>query len=286
VGYEPWHLGMIGQGAERSGGDKDDAVWLDRETNEWISNEEHYTLPASVVATTGLQADLEKTDLADGKLDRSWRDNKILDAPDRIEEVPGFMDYQTSAIENLIRAEGYGRDRITDLLFTNYKQIDRNGHYYNMAAPEVEDSVAEADAMLARLESFLNDNVGRGRWVMVVTADHGQQPDEEDIHSYGIAPKEMAADIDAEFGEVVQSVWPTQIFLDEDAMEAEGATAAEISRWLYNYTIDENQTSTTASVRGESGLSPDDRVLAMAVPADLLPGFDCGPRGGEAGGSR
>ena len=44
-GYEPWHLGMIGQGAERSGGDKDDALWLDTETNEWITNEEHYTLP-------------------------------------------------------------------------------------------------------------------------------------------------------------------------------------------------------------------------------------------------
>lgn len=279
VGYEPWHLGMIGQGAERPGGDKDDAVWLDRETNEWISNEEHYTLPASVVATTGLQEDLEKTDLADGKLDGAWRDNEILDAPDRIEEVPGFMDYQTSAIENLIRSEGYGRDRIADLVYTNYKQIDRNGHYYNMAAPEVKDSVEEADAMLPRLESFLNDYVGHGRWVMIVTADHGQQPDEEDIDSYGIAPKEMAADIDAEFGDVVQSVWPTQIFLDDAALKDEGVTAAEIAKWLYNYTIEENATSTTASTGGDSGLSPDDRVLAMAVPAEMLPGLKCEQHG-------
>ncbi|MBA3350662.1 MAG: alkaline phosphatase family protein, partial [Actinobacteria bacterium] len=37
VGYEPWHLGMIGKGAEKPGGDKDDAVWLDIETNDWIT---------------------------------------------------------------------------------------------------------------------------------------------------------------------------------------------------------------------------------------------------------
>jgi predicted AlkP superfamily pyrophosphatase or phosphodiesterase len=282
VGYEPWHLGMIGKGSERPGGDADDAVWLDRETNEWISNEEHYTLPEAVVDTTGLQRDLDKTDAADGQLDGAWRDNEILDAKDRIEEVPGFMDYQTRAIENLIKEEGYGKDRIADLLFTNYKQIDRNGHYYNMAAPEVKDSLVEADAMLPRLERFLNNEVGRGRWVMIVTADHGQQPDEADIDSYGIAPKEIAADIDHEFGTIVQSVWPTQIFLDDDAMEKEGTTVSEVARWLYNYTIDENATTSSDYGRFEA----DDRVLSMAVPATMLPDLDCPAPVGAPEGSR
>lgn len=282
VGYEPWHLGMIGQGAERPGGDADDAVWLDRETNEWITNEDHYTLPVAVVDTTGLDDDLAKTDAADGQLDGAWRDNEILDAPDRIEEVPGFMDFQTRAMENLITKEGYGRDRVTDLLFTNYKQIDRNGHYYNMAAPEVEDSLVEADAMLAQLEGFLDDQVGRGRWVMVVTADHGQQPDAEDIDSYGIAPKEIAADVDDEFGTIVQSVWPTQIFLDDAAMEHEGVTTAEVARWLYDYTIDDNATSSADYGRFAGG----DRVLDMAIPAELLPGLDCSGLRGTSEGSR
>jgi arylsulfatase A-like enzyme len=282
VGYEPWHLGMIGQGAERDGGDADDAVWLDRETNEWITNEDHYTLPDAIVQTTGLQHDLETTDAADGKLDGAWRDNEILDAPDRIEEVPGFMDFQTRAMENLIEAEGYGSDHISDLLFTNYKQIDRNGHYYNMAAPEVEDSLVEADAMLAELEAFLDEQVGHGRWVMVVTADHGQQPDEAAIDSYGIAPKEIAADIDEEFGTIVQSVWPTQIFLDDAAMQAEGVTTPEVARWLYNYTIDDNATSSLDYGRFDGG----DRVLDMAIPAELLPGLRCSGLRGTPEGSR
>jgi predicted AlkP superfamily pyrophosphatase or phosphodiesterase len=275
VGYEPWHLGMIGMGAERAGGDKDDAVWLDRETNEWISNEDHYTLPAAVLATTGLDDDLARTDAADGRVDGSWHDNEILDDPDRIEEVPGFMTFQTRAIENLVAREGYGDDRITDLIFTNYKQIDRNGHYYNMAAPEVEDSLREADAMLGRLERFLDGEVGRGRWVIVVTADHGQQPDEDALDSYGIAPKEMAADIEEEFGDVVQSVWPTQVFLDEDALEEDDVAAEDIAEWLYNYTIEENETETAREIAGSGRFSSDDRVLSMAIPARLLPTIRC-----------
>jgi arylsulfatase A-like enzyme len=275
VGYEPWHLGMIGQGAEREGGDKDDAVWLDRETNEWISNEEHYTLPDAVVDTLSLESDLEETDAADGRIDGSWLDNEILDKVDRIEEVPGFMTFQTRAIENLIREEGYGQDRVTDLIFTNYKQIDRNGHYYNMASPEVEDTLQHADEMLSRLESFLEAVVGHGKWVIVVTADHGQQPDEEDIDSFGIAPKEMAADIESEFGDVVQSVWPTQIFLDENALRDEDVTVEEIARWLYNYTVEENATENSTGGSGAGRFSLGDRVLSMAIPARLLPSLRC-----------
>ncbi|MDQ3957079.1 MAG: alkaline phosphatase family protein [Actinomycetota bacterium] len=87
LGYEPWHLGMIGKGAERPGGDRDDAVWLNVETNEWITNPDHYDLPGAVARTEGLDEHLDALDAADGALDRAWRDNAILDAPDRVEDA-------------------------------------------------------------------------------------------------------------------------------------------------------------------------------------------------------
>ena len=81
LGYEPWHLGMIGAGAERPGGDKDDAVWLDIETNEWISNPDHYTLPDPIVETTGLEQDIDELDAADGEVDGAWRTATSLRIP-------------------------------------------------------------------------------------------------------------------------------------------------------------------------------------------------------------
>jgi arylsulfatase A-like enzyme len=276
IGYEPWHLGMIGQGAERPGGDKDDAAWLDRITNDWITNPDHYKLPPALVSTPGLANDLRKTDAADGKIDGAWRDNAILNARDRIEEAPGFTDYQTRGIERVIKSEHYGQDKITDMMFTNYKQIDRNAHYYNMAAPEVRDSMVAVDRQLPKLISFLNRDVGHGKWVMVVTADHGTQPDASDIDSYGIAPKVIAADIDAHFGHITQAVWPTQVFLDDDAMRAAGVTEAEVARWLYNYRLRDNAQSSSVALTGAGRYGPNDRILQMAIPSHLLPDISCG----------
>ncbi|MDQ3914346.1 MAG: alkaline phosphatase family protein [Actinomycetota bacterium] len=272
LGYEPWHLGMIGQGAERAGGDRDDAVWLNVETNVWITNPAHYTLPEPVAATGGLDGYLDELDAADGAADRSWRDNAILDAPDRVEETPAFIRYHTDALLNLVRAGGYGDDEVTDLLFTNYKQIDRVGHYFNMASVEVHDSLVTTDEELGRIVRGLDVEVGRGRYVVVVTADHGQQPDAAAVDGFGIDPNEVEGDVDAAFGPVVDAVWPTEVFLDDEAMEREGVAVEEVARWLGDYRVEDND----PDGRERGRFAAADRVFALAIPARILPHLDCG----------
>jgi arylsulfatase A-like enzyme len=273
-GYEPWHLGMIGQGAERSGGDKDDALWLDPDTNEWITNEEHYTLPTSVPATEGLAEHIEELDSADGEADDTWRDDVPLDDPGRMEETPAFVGHHVDAMLEMIEAEGYGRDGITDLLFTNFKQIDRVGHYFNMDSEYVNDVLVRTDEELGRIPDELDRIVGPGEWVIAVTADHGQQPDAEDIDAYGINPRAVEAAITEEFGDVVRAVWPTEVFLLEDAMEEEGVTVEEIARFLGGHTLADNQRfSEGDSFSGR--FEPQNRLFDLAVPAGMLPEFDC-----------
>jgi arylsulfatase A-like enzyme len=279
VGYEPWHLGMIGQGAERPGGDRDDAAWLNIKTNEWISNDEHYRLPPAILATKGLERDLRATDAADGKVDGAWRDNAILDDPSRAEEVPGFIHYHARALQGLISAEGYGDDNVTDLLFTNFKQIDRDGHYYNMASPEVRDTVVESDEALGRIARFLDRSVGRGNYVVVVTADHGQQPDEAAINGYGIDPNELESDIRAEFGPVIRGVWPTEAFLHPKVMAARGVTVADVARFIAGYRLRDNSARPDVALIGAGRFNPSDRIFALAVPSHELVNPACAPSG-------
>jgi hypothetical protein len=47
-------------------------------------------------------------------------------------------------------------------------------------SPEMSDTVKVQDHTLRRLVDFLNERVGRGRWVMAVAADHGTQRDPEE----------------------------------------------------------------------------------------------------------
>jgi arylsulfatase A-like enzyme len=278
VGYEPWHLGMIGQGAERPEGDRDDAAWLDIETNQWTTNEEHYRLPPSLPATEGLHDDLRATDSADGRVDGAWRDNAILDDPTRTEEVPGFVHYHARALRKLISEEGYGRDRTADLLFTNFKQIDRNGHYYNMASPEVRDAVVASDQALGDIVAFLDHAVGRGDYVVIVTADHGQQPDAAATAGYGIDPNEVERDIDAEFGPITRGVWPTEVFLHREEMNKRGVSVAEVARWLAGYRLRDNTIRPDVVLTGTGRFEPGDRIFAMAIPSDVLARLRCGIR--------
>ena len=275
LGYEPWHLGMIGQGAERSGGDKDDAVWLDVETNEWITNPDHYRLPPSVRDSEGLEEDIEELDAADGEVDGAWRGHEILDDPTRLEETPAFVKFHGRAMMNMISEEGYGDDEITDLLFTNFKQIDRVGHYFNMASEEVRDALEETDRQLGEIVEFLDAEVGRESWAVIVTADHGQQPDAKAIDGYGIDPREVEADIRDEFGDVVRAVWPTEIFLLEDKMDELGVTVEEIARFVGDYRLADNTQRPDMLVGGAGRFHSQDRIFSMAIPAQILPTLTC-----------
>jgi hypothetical protein len=270
IGYEPWHLGMIGRGAEVPAGDRDDAAWLDTETNEWITNPDHYDLPPSLNATGGLDDDIETLDGADGRIDGSWRDKAILDDPARVEETPAFIAYHMRAAMNMIAEEGYGNDNVTDLLFMNFKQPDRAGHYFNMSSHEVRDSIAAADEQLRILSEFLDREVGRGRWLLVVTADHGQQPDARDIDAYAIDPNELEDDIEAEFGPVVRAAWPTQIFLREDAMRERKVSVADIARFVGDYRLIDNTRRPDFAIAGAGRFAAQDRLIEMSVPSAAL----------------
>jgi predicted AlkP superfamily pyrophosphatase or phosphodiesterase len=279
IGYEPWHLGMIGWGAERDGGDHDDAVWLDTDTNEWKTNPDHYRLPASLPATTpSLDTFVKELDAADGAIDNAWGEHDILDDRSRLEESPAFIAYHGAAMRSLIQEESYGADRITDLLFTNFKQIDRVGHYFNMVSEEVRDSVAATDRELGLLVEFLDARVGRGDYVLVITADHGQQPDAADVGGYGINPREVLADVEAEFGDIVLNLRPTQMYLDEQAMRREGVSTAEVARFLAGYRLRDNTSDPRTRAEGSGDFGPGDRVFSLAAPSDVLEEMQCEPR--------
>ncbi len=264
VGYEPWHLGMIGAGAETEGADRDHAAWLDIDTNGWITNPDHYELPPSLPSTPGLESDLTDLDKSDGALDGRWLGHEVIDDVTRIEETPAFVRYHTRALLRMIEAEGYGRDGVTDFIYTNYKQIDRVGHYFNMASPEVKAVLEETDSSLEVLVRGLDEIVGRGDWLLVLTADHGQQPDAAAVAGYGIDPRELEADIDAEFGAVTQAAWPTEIFL-KDAERDE-----DIASWLAGYTLGDNR-----KPDGPSAMPDETRLFDLVLPSKLLPSITC-----------
>ncbi len=288
------HLGMVGHGAMWGGGDRDLAVLRAGDMGRTIAAEGDvwnltrdvqalFRFPAYVNDLPPLTSYFPTTDRLDGTADGTWRGNDMAS-----EELlggfhtPARIPYQTRVIEEVIRREGFGRDDVPDLLFINYKLIDEIGHIFSMNSVEMEDTLRVQDEYLQRLIAFLDREVGRGRWVMVLTADHGATPDPAVSGGIVISPGRLAAAIESEFDtdgddvRVVELVQPTNIFVNTAELEANGSSLEEVAGYVSGLTaaqVAEDVSAVPVSGRGQ-------RVFATAFPTSLLSRLPCLSEGG------
>jgi hypothetical protein len=86
---------------------------------------------------------------------------------------------------DLVKHEGLGEDGITDVLAIGLSATDVVGHFYGPESWESRDALARLDTMLGLFLDFLEERVGKGRLVVVLTADHGVLPLPEWIQEQG-----------------------------------------------------------------------------------------------------
>ncbi|MFP5297364.1 MAG: alkaline phosphatase family protein [Actinomycetota bacterium] len=244
VSYEGWHLGMIGHGAQRDGGDKDIAVLWEAEENAWWVNEDYYELPDYLQTTdlATLEGYEEELDARDGLEDGSWYGKTLEQLQEDLIRpgTPAFVRFTGDAVEEVMREEGFGTDDITDLMWVEMKMPDYAGHAWNMIGPEQEDVIRETDRQIGRFLDTLDELVGKGNYLFALSADHGQQPLPDTYGGWRINNRELQRDIEARFGEVIEKVTPVDIYVDRDALEDSDYTMEDIARYLGTYTIGEN----------------------------------------------
>ena len=253
--YKSWHLGMMSHGANWPGGDKDMAVFLNT-AEEYETNDAVYYAPDGLEKVPGLKKAIREVDLIDGKADKKWMDHEILNDKRYRRDTPVWVIHQTNVLKELIKREGFGADDVPDLFYTNYKQPDEAGHNWNMLSPEVAETVRYSDAQLAKLVAYLNKQVGEEQWVMVVTADHGQQPDAEATRGWPISMTELVSDIAEHFKIPEDSIEGTaagMYILGQDV------SFDELADFLIDYRIEDN-------LRGGTGEIPDQYDERMQEP--------------------
>ena len=286
VSYEGWHLGMIGHGAQRDGGDKDIAVlWeavdpgTDEPLNEWWVNEDFYELPSYLAETdlATLESYEAELDERDGLADGAWfgKSLETLQEPLTRPGTPAFVEFTGDAVIDVIRNEELGRDDITDLFWVEMKMPDYAGHAWNMNGPEQADVLGETDRQMRRMKETLDRRVGEGNYLFVVSADHGQQPLAEFKGGWRINNKELERDITAEFGEgVLEKATPVDVYLDMDVVESEDLEPGDIAEWLGNYTVADNIPDDAPGADRVAEAMLDETVFAGAFSFDYLQGLE------------
>lgn len=275
VSYENWHLGMIGHGALRDGGDKDIAVLWDREKRKWFVNEDFYSLPSYLQRTDieRLESYEAELDGRDGEEDGRWFGHAIepiLANKNERPSTPSFTKFTGDAVMDILREEDVGQDEITDMIWIEMKPLDSAGHAWNMVDPAIGDVLAETDRQIGRFMDELDRTIGRDSYLFVLSADHGQQPLPDDLGGWRINTTELELDIVARFGNVLTQATPADIYLDTEGLESEGVTAEDVARWIATYTIGENIPDGAAGAELVPEELLDDTLYAAAFSSDFL----------------
>ena len=79
-----------------------------------------------------------------------------------------------------------GRDDTPDLLCVGFSSNDFVGHYFGPGAVETRDVLLRTDQHIARLLEKLDETVGQGRYVFLLSSDHGVSTIPEAAHADGL----------------------------------------------------------------------------------------------------
>jgi hypothetical protein len=241
---DSWHAGMLGHGSYLEGGDKDISVLDALGKLEFTSNTKYYSFPSYAASLEGLEEAVQEVDLRDGEADREWLGHP-MNMDGKIRETPAWSIFQTQKLFEILKTEGFGLDDVPDLFFTNYKPTDLTGHSFNLVEPEVKQNLEEQDRQLKAIVDGLDDLVGKGNYVLALTADHGVTPYPEVTGGWSIDTSEVTKDLEREFNTASEKKMVTanrgyQFFFDKNVMRANDVTFENISAFIRNYRLHEN----------------------------------------------
>jgi len=282
------HLGMMGHGSFWNGGDRDIAMTRTpavqttstAEGDEWNLpkvDAAYYSVPSFLQNEENIpQSIKDSVDRADGRQDGMWLSNDIKQLGEGF-DTPARTVFEEQIVEQTIKNEHFGQDETPDLLYLNFKEIDYVGHVWSMDSPEMTDAVKYQDEALKRFVPYLNQQVGKNNWAMVITADHAAMPNPLDSGGFEISTGAVSQAIEAKFDTngdsttIVDNVQPGSIFLNEDEVAANNTTIADIARYT--------QTLTQAETSG-GGVTPNpgqenDPVFQAVFPSSILPDLPC-----------
>jgi hypothetical protein len=223
-------LPLAGHGACQPNGRPVIAISYNTESGAWETNAECYRLP-------GYLEDANARSLWEGS-DGVWMGHSIA-SPADIRGSALFSRFETEAVLTMIDREPLGSDEITDLLFVSLKTADYVGHRYGPHSPELGATLAAMDHDLARVTAALDAKVGRDRYVLAITADHGMpaEPDAGRGHGRHYADdivKSVHQRFDPERSGLVKQYEPEngQLAIDRGRLREVGLDLGVIAKFL------------------------------------------------------
>ena len=240
VGYQVWHMGMIGFGGPDRGADqKPVGVYWNEGTGSWAPhNPQLFRLPARTPAADVFEEHQavfnQRRPTWDQRFDPKGGQSPCCSPP--------VVEYQHDLLVATLDSEPIGVAG-PSLLYTTYKSPDYTGHIYNMYSEWESLMLRTVDEQLGRLVEGLEARYP-GEYVLIVTADHGQCPLPDAVNGVRLDPIQLTRSIEEAFGagptSVVQNVWPSEVYMNVPGLRDAGASLDDVAAHIRHLTYRQN----------------------------------------------
>ncbi|MGL4555298.1 MAG: alkaline phosphatase family protein [Gemmataceae bacterium] len=171
---------------------------------------------------------------------------------------PAGNDLLLEAVRRAVVAEKLGQGDHPDLLSVSFSSNDLVGHTWGPDSQEVLDVTLRSDLIVRDLLRFLDEKVGKGNYVLAMSADHGICPLPEAMRVKGVraarvSPKSFFADAEKHLSARFPANDPTadgkkptawfaktvsnMAYFNRAVLKARGTTPAEASRELVKWLV-------------------------------------------------
>ncbi len=160
---------------------------------------------------------------------------------DLLKAIPFGNSITTDFAEAAIIGENLGKSNYTDFLAISYSSTDYVGHKFGTNAVELEDTYIRLDKEIARLLTFLDEQVGEGNYTLFLTADHAAVPNPSYLEDLKIpsgyfkteAFKNFVHSITLKYfksNKIVENISNYQIFLNKEKIKSLGLEVNKVAQ--------------------------------------------------------
>jgi hypothetical protein len=146
-----------------------------------------------------------------------------------------------------VKGEKMGQGNETDMLCVSYSHTDVIGHKWGTRGEHTDEAYIELDKELARLFDTLDEQVGKGNYIVFLTADHGaahnsQFMEDHQLHAGKWLSENLRKELDAYVASklgntksVILGILDYRLFLDKEGIRQQGLDYQRVKEVIVEY---------------------------------------------------
>ena len=238
------------------------STYYAKSLSQWISNFNAQQLPAKLMAN-GWNLSMPESSYLRSMPDNGAGESDVFkegetNFPHSFEKVPlnTRLDLiRTTPFGNelladfvleLIKNEKPGQGKYTDMLAVSFSSTDYVGHAYGPNSVEVMDTYIKLDIQIARLLEALDNTVGKGNYLLFLTADHAVKPNgaymqENHLPNGSLEDKAVEDSLKSYckmyygFENIIETVNDNQIYFNHQVLDSKKLDLHQLNTTLINY---------------------------------------------------